>query len=89
MLAPPGRTLLPPGFVSFRTGHGARRRPHANADELLLSANAHPAGYLGVALPEGPPAGEERIVPGWLHVAVNVDRPRPDLVLAREWASPS
>ena len=33
-------------------------------------------------LPIGPPAGKEGVVRRWLHIAVHVDRPRADLMLA-------
>jgi hypothetical protein len=41
-----------------------------------------------VALPVGPLAGEEGIVRRWLDVAVDIERPRRDLVFARGWRPP-
>ena len=45
--------------------------------------NKDPTGYLPIALPESPPAGEEGVIRRWLDVAIEVERPRRDLVLAR------
>ena len=56
-----------------RAGAAAPPRP-ANASGRR---DENPAGDLSVALPEGHLAGEERVVRRRLHVAVDVERPRP------------
>ena len=48
-----------------------------------LSGNDDSTGYLAAALPVGSLAGEEGVVRRRLHVAVDVERPRRDFVLAR------
>jgi hypothetical protein len=52
------------------------------------SGDHDPTGYLPIALPEGPFAGEEGVVRRGLDVAVGVKRPRTDPVLARSGSSP-
>jgi hypothetical protein len=48
-----------------------------------LSGNDDSTGYVAVALPVGSLAGEEGVVRRRLHVAIDVERPRRDFVLAR------
>jgi hypothetical protein len=48
-----------------------------------LSGNDDSTGYVAVALPVGSLAGEEGAVRRRLHVAIDVERPRRDFVLAR------
>ena len=50
--------------------------------------NEDPTGDVPVALPVGSLAREERVVRRWLDVAVDVERPRRDPVLARRGGSP-
>jgi hypothetical protein len=48
-----------------------------------LSGNNDSTGYVAVALPVGSLAGEEGVFRRRLHVAIDVERPRRDFVLAR------
>jgi hypothetical protein len=49
------------------------------------SGNEDPTGYMPVALPESPAASEEGGVRRGLDVAINIEGPRRDLVLAGSW----
>src|SRR4029079_5463201 len=51
--------------------------------------NEDPTGYLPVGFPEGHLAGKERVIRRWLDVAVDVEGPRSDPVLARQGSPPS
>src|ERR1700751_2128100 len=70
----------------------ARLLPHLHAIWHCLgrepSGNKDAAGNMPVAFPIRPPAGEEGIVRRGLDVAVYIECPRRDLMLAGGWCSP-
>jgi hypothetical protein len=69
---------------SLVNGTGPFRPAHTTGP----SVNEDTTGYLPVALPVGPLTGEEWVVRCWLNVAVDVERPRPNPVLARAGRPP-
>src|SRR5215213_7986316 len=67
-------------------GHQPAQQSRPGQDERPFRGlgNGHSTGDLPVALPVGPLAGQEGIIWRWLLVAVDVERPGGDRMLARD-----